>query len=61
MSKKNTDRIAEKVLLRTPRTRVWHALADSGEFGRWFGVQGLGAFTPGATVRGKSRTRAMSM
>ena len=53
MSTKNTDRITEKVLLRTPRARVWQALADSGEFGLWFGVQGLGAFTPGATVRGK--------
>ena len=53
MNTSNTDRITEKVLLRAPRTRVWHALADSGEFGRWFGVQGLGVFTPGATVRGK--------
>ena len=53
MSGKNTDRITEKVLLRTHRTRVWHALADSEEFGRWFGVNGLGVFTPGATVRGK--------
>jgi uncharacterized protein YndB with AHSA1/START domain len=43
----------EKVLLRAQRTRVWHALADSEEFGRWFGVKGLGVFTPGATVRGK--------
>jgi uncharacterized protein YndB with AHSA1/START domain len=47
------DRIAENVLLRAPRTRVWQVLADSGEFGRWFGVKGLGVFTPGATVRGK--------
>lgn len=53
MSARNTDRITEKVLLRSPRARVWQALADSGEFGRWFGVKGLGAFTPGATVRGK--------
>ena len=53
MSAKNTDRITEKVLLRSPRARVWQALADSGEFGQWFGVKGLGAFTPGATVRGK--------
>ena len=53
MSTTNTDRIEEKVLLRSPRARVWQALADSGEFGRWFGVKGLGAFTPGATVRGK--------
>jgi uncharacterized protein YndB with AHSA1/START domain len=53
MGTTNTDRIVEKVLLRAHRSRVWHALADSGEFGMWFGVQGLGVFTPGATVRGK--------
>ena len=53
MSMTNTDRIEEKVLLRAPRARVWKALADSGEFGLWFGVRGLGVFTPGATVRGK--------
>ena len=53
MSGKSTDRITEKVLLRAPRARVWQALADSGEFGQWFGVKGLGAFTQGATVRGK--------
>jgi len=53
MSAENTDRIAGKALLRAPRARVWQALANSDEFGRWFGVQGLGVFTPGATVRGK--------
>ncbi len=53
MSASNTDRITEKALLRAPRTRVWAALADSEEFGRWFGVKDLGVFTPGATVRGK--------
>ena len=53
MSATIPDRITEQALLRTPRTRVWQALSDSGEFGRWFGVKGLGAFAPGATVRGK--------
>ena len=53
MSTSNTDCITEKVLLRAQRTRVWNALANSEEFGLWFGVQGLGVFTPGATVRGK--------
>ncbi|MFA6147046.1 MAG: SRPBCC family protein [bacterium] len=53
MSDTITDRITEKVLLRVPRSRVWNAIADSGEFGRWFGVQGLGDFHPGATVQGK--------
>jgi len=47
-----TDRIEKKILLRAPRKRVWRALADSGEFGTWFGVKFDGAFTPGATVTG---------
>jgi uncharacterized protein YndB with AHSA1/START domain len=48
----STDRIEKKILLRAPRHRVWQALADSAEFGRWFGVRFEGPFTPGARVRG---------
>jgi uncharacterized protein YndB with AHSA1/START domain len=48
----NTDRIEKKILLRAPRKRVWHALADSTEFGRWFGVKFDGPFAPGACMRG---------
>src|SRR3954466_14670490 len=48
----NTDRIEKKILLRAPRSRVWKALTDSHEFGRWFGVKLSGPFVAGATVRG---------
>jgi uncharacterized protein YndB with AHSA1/START domain len=48
----NTDRIEKKILLRAPRKRVWRALADSTEFGTWFGLKFEGPFTPGASVRG---------
>ena len=48
----NTDRIEKKILLRAPRKRVWRALSDSSEFGRWFGVKFDGAFAPGACMRG---------
>src|ERR1700758_1200285 len=48
----NTDRIEKKILLRAPRKRVWRALADSTEFGSWFGIKFEGAFTPGARLRG---------
>ena len=48
-----TDRIEKYVLLRAPRSRVWRALADAGEFGEWFGVKLQGPFTEGATVRGQ--------
>jgi len=48
----NTDRIEKKIVLRAPRSRVWRALADSTEFGSWFGIRFDGAFFPGATMRG---------
>src|SRR5215469_9688717 len=48
----STDRIEKKILLRAPRRRVWQALADSAEFGRWFGVSFEASFTPGARLRG---------
>ncbi|HYW43022.1 MAG TPA: SRPBCC family protein [Bryobacteraceae bacterium] len=47
----NTDRIEKKVLLRAPRKRVWRALADSTEFGGWFGMKFDGPFAPGAVMR----------
>jgi uncharacterized protein YndB with AHSA1/START domain len=48
----NTDRIEKKILLRAPRKRVWSALADSKEFGTWFGVKFDVPFAPGASMRG---------
>ena len=48
----NTDRIEKRILLRTPRKRVWRALADSTEFGTWFGMKFDGPFAPGAIMRG---------
>lgn len=48
----NTDQIEKKILLRAPQQRVWRALADSTEFGTWFGVKFDGPFTPGAHIRG---------
>jgi uncharacterized protein YndB with AHSA1/START domain len=47
-----TDRIEKKILLRAPKKRVWRALADSKEFGNWFGMKFDGPFAPGAVVRG---------
>ncbi len=52
MATKSTDRIEEKILLRVPRSRVWRALTDAGEFGTWFHVKLSGAFSPGAAVKG---------
>jgi uncharacterized protein YndB with AHSA1/START domain len=54
MTTTTTDRIEKKALLRAPRPRVWRALTDVEQFGKWFGgVTFTGAFVPGALVRGK--------
>jgi uncharacterized protein YndB with AHSA1/START domain len=49
----STDRIEKNVVLRAPRTRVWHALTDSEAFGRWFGVEFAAPFAPGDRVSGR--------
>ena len=46
----STDRIEKRLVLRAPRSRVWRALSNPDEFGRWFGARLVGDFTPGARV-----------
>jgi uncharacterized protein YndB with AHSA1/START domain len=48
-----TDRIEKEIVLRAPRSRVWHALADAEQFGAWFGIKLDGDFAPGARVHGQ--------
>ena len=48
----DSDRIQKKILLHAPLKRIWSALADSKEFGAWFGMKFDGPFTPGAFMRG---------
>jgi uncharacterized protein YndB with AHSA1/START domain len=48
----DTDRIQKKILLHAPLKRVWSALADSKEFGTWFGMKFNGPFVPGTVMRG---------
>jgi uncharacterized protein YndB with AHSA1/START domain len=48
----NTDRIEKKILLHAPIERVWRALADSTEFGSWFGMKFDGPFVPGRALTG---------
>ena len=52
MAEAAADRIEKKILLRAPRDRVWRALADSQQFGHWFGVKFDAPFAPGALMRG---------
>ena len=48
----NTDRIEKQIHLRASLQRVWRAVADSTEFGSWFGMKFDGDFVPGTTIRG---------
>ena len=43
-------RIEKRVVLRAPLDRVWRAISDAEEFGRWFGVRFDGPFVEGAAV-----------
>src|SRR5690242_7941803 len=47
-----SDRIEKKIVLRAPRSRVWRAIANADEFGRWFGMTFDGPFVAGAPLRG---------
>lgn len=47
-----SDRIEKRIRLNAPRSRVWRAIADSQEFGRWFGVQIEGPWKVGQPMRG---------
>src|SRR5918996_2079611 len=49
----STDRIEKRFEIRAPRSRVWRAIADAGEFGTWFGMKLEGAFAAGRTIRGR--------
>ena len=48
-----TDRIEKDVVLRAPRGRVWRALTNAAEFGKWFGVEMKDEFVAGAHARGR--------
>jgi uncharacterized protein YndB with AHSA1/START domain len=47
-----TDRIEKTVIIKAPRSRVWRAISDVRQFGKWFQVTLDGEFTAGATVTG---------
>ncbi|MFL5482229.1 MAG: SRPBCC family protein [Gemmatimonadaceae bacterium] len=49
----STDRIEKKVVLRAPIGKVWHAIADSKQFGEWFRVKLAEPFAAGKKVMGK--------
>ncbi|HWA76506.1 MAG TPA: SRPBCC family protein [Polyangiaceae bacterium] len=48
----STDKIEKRVTLRAPVSRVWRAIADAREFGRWFGFELQGSFVEGKPMKG---------
>jgi uncharacterized protein YndB with AHSA1/START domain len=50
-----TDRIEKRVELRAPVSRVWRAISDAKEFGKWFGLILEDEFEPGKKMRGTFR------
>jgi uncharacterized protein YndB with AHSA1/START domain len=49
----STDRIEKSVILKAPKARVWRAVSDASEFGRWFGVAFDGPFVAGKSLTGR--------
>ncbi len=47
------DRIEKTIELKAPLARVWRALTDHREFGKWFRVRLDGPFVPGQVSRGQ--------
>ena len=47
-----TDRIEKTIELKAPVSRVWRALTDHHEFGKWFRVRLDGPFVSGQVSRG---------
>jgi uncharacterized protein YndB with AHSA1/START domain len=48
----STDRIEKEMVLSAPRSRVWRALTNSQEFGKWFQAEIHDPFVAGARARG---------
>ena len=48
-----TDRIEKQIVLHAPLERVWSAISDAEQFGKWFGVAFDGPFVAGARLTGK--------
>ena len=48
----SSDKIEKRFTLRAPVSRVWQAIADAREFGRWFGFTLDGDFVAGKTMKG---------
>jgi uncharacterized protein YndB with AHSA1/START domain len=48
-----TDRIEKEIVVHAPRTKVWRAITDFREFGKWFLVDMQDPFVPGSLSKGR--------
>jgi uncharacterized protein YndB with AHSA1/START domain len=49
----DSDRIERNIHIKAPRARVWRALSNAEEYGKWFGANLAGkSFAPGQRVQG---------
>lgn len=53
MIETSTDRIEKEIVMRAPRSRVWRAITDAREFGRWFRADIQDDFVAGRPARGR--------
>jgi uncharacterized protein YndB with AHSA1/START domain len=53
MVETSTDRIEKEIVMRAPRSRVWKAVTDPREFGRWFGAEMKDDFVVGRRAQGR--------
>jgi uncharacterized protein YndB with AHSA1/START domain len=53
MIETSTDFIEKEIVVRAPRSRVWQAITDSQEFGKWFRAEMKAPFVPGASTQGR--------
>lgn len=53
MTSSTSDFIRKQIELRAPVSRVWRALTDFQEFGKWFRVNLESPFVPGQLTRGQ--------
>jgi len=53
MVETGTDVVEKEIVVRAPRGKVWRALTDSREFGKWFQAEMQDPFVAGARARGR--------
>jgi uncharacterized protein YndB with AHSA1/START domain len=48
-----SDVIEKEIVMKAPRAKVWRALTDAQQFGRWFGAEIADPFAPRTRARGR--------